>query len=568
MLNRFTRFKPEKKDLIFLGIIFLVYFAQKLFSYKLGIYMEECRDANAHLMALNGQLPYQSSGCWFYGPFAFLIYPLMFKIFGVSLVTLRLSYIIIASFVIFIVYYLSKRLMPASWSALAAFLSIVLIDVPYYTYNHILATVAGLLVLLFIVRFIEQRDSIRNLFFAGLFIGISLLVKPFFIGFGILFFVFLVICLLEVKRIALVDIKSGHIAMLTLGILSILIPFLSYFAIQGSLHQLLTHITPFGANRASGFFIYSDRLFLPSLNLYWQSLRDILPYRIIFAPFQWKTILVRSHDKLILLSPVIFPLAIVLLNKYIFRKYKLISKKDMAYFSLYTLFTISVSLQSLFTVRHMGRSFTMQVPFIIIVYFLFLVNNRKLYQRANLFRYAVIILSAGLISSLSLLHFFRYPYSRYKKYIVPLELERAKEIRVTYPEKELYESLNTFLSKNTSPDEVIGVLGHCPTLSFLCQRHNILNGENISLKLRYFSKTAKSNPVSQKGLKELEDNLINKLKLKKPRFILEPVEFTKEYPQTRLNEYVEQAYALEKTLGPAEIDIYSPGIVRIYRLKE
>ena len=216
----------------------------------------------------------------------------------------------------------------------------------------------------------------------------------------------------------------------------------------------------------------------------------------------------------------------------------------------------------------MGRSFTMQIPFLLIAYFLFLINNKKIYGKRIGFRYAVSFLTFLFIFYLSFLHFFRYPYSRYKKYIVPLVVERAKGIKVTYPEKELYETLDRFLSKNSKTDEVIGILGNCPTLSFISQRQNIFDGETISLKLSYLSKMAKSSLIYQERLKELEDYLINKLELKKPKFILEPIIFSNEYPRTRLNKYIDKVYVLDKTLGPAELDIYTPGIVKIYRLKE
>ena len=241
--------------------------------------MEECRDAEAHLMVLKGQLPYTDPMCWFYGPFAFCIYPLIFKIFGVNLVVFRLSYVIIASFVIPCVYYLARRLMPSMWAGLAAFLATLLIGVPYYTYNHILATIAGLLALLFIVRFIEHFDNIRNLFFAGIFVGITLLVKPFFMGFGILFSIILFILFLKFKKAAFIKIKLIHVIMLFFGLLTILTPFLLYFAIHKNLYKFLMHIMPIGLNRASGFYAYSATL--TSLREHWELLKTIMPYKIL-----------------------------------------------------------------------------------------------------------------------------------------------------------------------------------------------------------------------------------------------------------------------------------------------
>ena len=75
--------------------------------------------------------------------------------------------------------------MTPAWSTIAAFLSFVLIDVPYYTYNHIFATIAGLLALLFVVKFMED-GALFYLFFAGVSTGAAILVKPFAEGFGML----------------------------------------------------------------------------------------------------------------------------------------------------------------------------------------------------------------------------------------------------------------------------------------------------------------------------------------------------------------------------------------------
>lgn len=567
--NKIIQFLIRKREPILVLFLILIYFIHRFISYKLGLYMEECRDANAHLMILNAKVPYKDFTSWVYGPFAFCVYPLIFKIFGVNLVVFRLSFIIISLLIIPLVYYLARRLMTPIWAGLSAFLSVLLIDVPYYTYNHILASVAGLCALLFFVRFLERHHS-YTLFLTGIFIGISLLVKPFFMGFGILFSIFLFMFFLKFKRAVMLSIKLNHITILTLGILSILIPFLVYFIIQGSLYEFLINITPLGANPASSFYVYSGKPF-PTLASYWQSARGILPYRIIFSPSQWKIILVHSYDRLILFSPLVFPLIIVLLNKYIFRKYNLISKDSIVYFILFTLFSIFISIQSLIFLRQMGRSFTMQVPFILVVYFLSLINDRKLYQKVNFFRYMTIILSVGFIFYLTFLHFFRYPYSRYKKYILPLELERAKGIRVTYPEKQFYESMNKFLSENIKANESIAVIGYYPQFSFLCQKRNVFGTEeDVFVKLSYLSIMAQSEsgPINQKKLKELEDHLIDVLKLEKPKFILEPIILMREYLTARLNKYIDEMYVLEKTFGPAEIDIYTPGIVKVYSSKE
>ena len=566
MIGNIVEFRVKKKELIIICFIIAVYLLHRLFMYKLGLYMEECRDANAMLMVLNGKVPYRDFHFWVYGPFVFCIYPLIFKIFGVSLGIFRLSFIIAGAFVIPLVYLLSRRLMSPIWAGVSAFLSIILLDVPYYTYNHIFATLAGLLALLFVIKFMEE-GLVHYVFFSGIFIGIALLVKPFFMGFGMLFSIGLFMCFLEFQNHPVRKIKYSHIVIFLAGALLVLVSCAIYFIIHGSLYKFLRNIIPLGADRVGSFYVYTGFTFSLRHHLKW--LMSLFPIKIFFSPLSlWKEIIVKSYYAQLLYSPVLVPLIIVVLNKYIFYKYNLVSKISVRYLVLFTIFSIFIAGQSLIIFGLMGRSFTMQIPFLLIAYFLSLVNNKKLYAQANFRKHIIVGLSICFIFYLSFLHVIRYPYSKSKKYTVPLNFERAKNIKVTYEEKELYEALNKSLYENTNINEPIAVIGYYPQFAFLFNRENIFGDmEDVFIK---FSETQESNKFDTKDLenvKKTEDYLISRLKLRKPKFIISPVS-NRKYLTPELIKYINQSYVLEKTFGPADLDIYTTGIVRLYKRRE
>lgn len=563
-----TQVVLKKKDLFFIGLVLAAYFIQKLISFKLGLYMEECRDANAYLMALDGAVPYKDINFWFYGPFAFIVYPLVFKLFGVNLVVLRLSYVIIGSLIIPLVYFLSRRLMPPAWSALAAFLSVVLVDVPYYTYNHILASVSGLLALIFMVRFIDAGRS-RNLFIAGIFVGVSILVKPFLMGFGVLLSVLLFMAIRKFKNAVSCKTVLGHIALLFLGVFSAAISFVIYLNARHALFQCLANTMPFGfggSGRAGPFYVYTS--FAPSLQQFWQNAINIVPYKIFFSPGQWKPILVSSYYSLVIFSPVLFPALIFLLYmRPAFRK-RLVQSGTTDIFLLYTLYSIFISGQSVFYLQSMGRSFTMQVAFILITYFLFLVNSKKAYG-ARKSRVIIISLSALFVLYLSFLHYLRYPYSRLKYYTRVMDLRRAGDIRVSPREKKLYESLSGLFFRELKGAEQFAVVGYYPQFSFLLERNNIFEANNdMFIKLNTLLGSCANIESNCPEASRIIDEAIARIAQRAPKFILKPIRLEAVNPLNRIDAYISDHYDLYDTLGIADIDIYWRGIVEVYKIKE
>lgn len=558
-------------ELFIAGALFLLYFGQKLFKFSLGIYMEECRDANAYLMALNGMVPYRDFDSWiYYGPFAFCVYPLIFKIFGANLFVLRISYIVIASSVVPLVYFLARRLMTPVWAGTAAFLSFVLIDVPYYTYNHILATIAGLFALLFVIKFMEGNPPFY-LFFAGFCSGIAILVKPVTMGAGAFLSIFLVMMFLKFQKNAVCKVNLTHLALILGGALIALAPCIVYFAVHGSLQKYAVNQVPLLLNRSQGLYRYVGSPFSADwLRIHSACIKSILPYKIFVLPFsQWGGIFRGSYYSLLIYSPVIFPAVILLLDKAWFCRHNLILERARIYLLLFAVFSVFVCAQPFLNFANEGRSFTMQVPFILITYFLFLASNKKLYSRAPFCRFIAVVLSVCFIFYLSFLHYLRNPYLFSKRYTVAMDIERAKHIKVTERQKAFYEYLNRFLSERLKPGEPIAVIGYYSNFSFLLNRENIFadKEECVWLQFKAWNLSKSGNFLERQAARKSEDELISRIGLKRPKIIIIPAIYNRKYVPQRLGRFIKKNYRLVKMFGLVEIDMDSYGMVYICGIK-
>ena len=108
-----------------------------------------------------------------------------------------------------------------------------------------LLPLAGLCALLFIIKFME-RDVVRYILFAGIFIGIALLVKPFLMGLGILLSILLFMLFLKFKEGNAFEINFRHFILLLSGASVTIIPFLAYFIIHDAFWQLLANYNSSG----------------------------------------------------------------------------------------------------------------------------------------------------------------------------------------------------------------------------------------------------------------------------------------------------------------------------------
>ncbi len=301
----------KNKTLLIIFIVGLAYFIQHLMSVHLGMSYEESRDANAFLLATEGQLPYRDFE-WMYGPFSFLLYPFIVKVFGVSLIVLRISYIIFASFVIPLAYFLARRIMPPLWAGVASFLSIVFFDVPYYTYNHVFAVIGGLACLLMICRFIEDdRKGLSSLFWAGIFASITFLTKPLLSGVTLIGTICLYLLILN--GLGPLRKRLKYLLIFILSSSSLIFIYSIYFYSQTALKNLpLLH--PYFAQDSLFFTTQLHRIDSSAFLLLCRKFLDIFPVHYIAKMSSFahlKKVFVNSLDNFVFCLRLIAPLTIL-----------------------------------------------------------------------------------------------------------------------------------------------------------------------------------------------------------------------------------------------------------------
>ncbi len=127
--------------------ITLLYWVSQLLTYRLGIIPgDEGFSALAPLQLLQGHKPYTQFP-WPYGPTGLLLNASLYRIFGVGLLTLRTAGIFAGYLALLLSWKLARRVMPPWWAGMAATSALALYRLPTYNYNHIYATVLGLLAL-------------------------------------------------------------------------------------------------------------------------------------------------------------------------------------------------------------------------------------------------------------------------------------------------------------------------------------------------------------------------------------------------------------------------------------
>ncbi|QNI37206.1 hypothetical protein [Edaphobacter albus] len=124
---------------------------------------------------LHSDLPYRDF--WtMYGPAQFYLLAGFFKIFGTSILTGRFYDAIIRAGIACACFVLARLLTPARW-AFAAFAAVIIwlacIYYPAYNFPVYPAMLASLISCIFFSRFLQSRDSMHPLFWAGLFVSVA-----------------------------------------------------------------------------------------------------------------------------------------------------------------------------------------------------------------------------------------------------------------------------------------------------------------------------------------------------------------------------------------------------------
>jgi len=577
-MPKIKNFYYENKAFLIISVVTLLYYIPHLIGFRLGMIYEESRDMNAYLLSLQGYLPYRDFE-WIYGPFSFFIYPFIMKAFGINLIILRISYIIFASLVIPLTYFLARRIMPHLWAGAAAFLSAIFFDAPYYTYNHVFVVLSEISCLLMVSRFIESK-KIYNLFLAGIFSTVALLTKPLLSGFCLFMSVSLYLLIYDELGRWQERFRSCLLFMVTTALLGL--PYFLYFYYQTKFKNIPIVHSFFAPD--SALLVQAIQINFDKFSLFLKRFAGIFPINKIInmASFtDFKQLLYAYFDDFIFCLS--FIPSIILIFLFIIAKLDktglAIKEKiyqDNKFLLLFIIFSIFISLESTIIIHPMGKAYTTQISFILAVYIFYFL------KRINFYRWIITIFFVLFLFYIAFFNFYRFPYSifkRYRKFTAPLNLSRAKGVFVTWQEKELYESLSVYLSSNLEKKEdKIVVIGYYPQFSFLTGQKNIFaDHEYIFEKLRVLLTSSVKRKSNKSVLTSLENELMFKLEKERPKFILDTVlnNLTDNslrdsvYLTSRVKDYIARNYSLDRVFGPADVFglIGSVGWVNLYKLK-
>ncbi len=161
-VSGFFAHSPSKPLWLFLIYIVLVAYLYSFSEYGLNVW-DEGGYANGTLRTLNGEKAMEDfnpsgylSGRYIYGA-------IFFKLFGVSIQSLRIGVILITPVMIFMVYAISRRIMPSGFAFLSA---VFILSAPAMYYNRFF-TFFCILNLYLLVRCLEEIQPQRYLWLAG-----------------------------------------------------------------------------------------------------------------------------------------------------------------------------------------------------------------------------------------------------------------------------------------------------------------------------------------------------------------------------------------------------------------
>lgn len=154
----------KKRALAVLLAITLLYLTTQLLTFRLGIIpADEGFAALTPLRLLQGERPYLDFW-WLYGPTGLALNAGLYRIFGVSLITLRLAGVAAGYAALLLCWRIARRFVSPGWAGVAATAALALYRLPTYNYNHMYAAVVGLLALECALR---ARETGRAGWWAG-----------------------------------------------------------------------------------------------------------------------------------------------------------------------------------------------------------------------------------------------------------------------------------------------------------------------------------------------------------------------------------------------------------------
>ena len=336
------------------------------------------------------------------------------------------------------------------------------------------------------------------------------------------------------------------------------------------------------------FFSWDSHLFFPQLNrvnlnplsLFLKRFIGILPINQIIkigSITELKNVLASSFNNFIfclpfIVSGLIFFIYSVSRSNRLMPKIKELFSQHKKFLLLFMIFSIFISFETLLITHWESKAYTMQIPFVLSVYILYLLKITYPHR---------VVLTTSLIAlflfSITYMHFFGYPFGlikRYKKFTEPLNIKRAKGILVSPEEKRLYEQLASYLLINLSKQDRMVVLGYYPQIGFLTERKNIFEDEEyMFLRLEDSLGASIKSPKMKLAADVLENRIVSLLKREKPKIIIVMTDASTgdhKFYSLKLKDYIQKNYSLDKIFGPG--DIYGLGgfiaWVNAYKLKE
>lgn len=141
----------KKHNYAFALIICTIY---QLLFYKYGLNLwDEGSLAYGALRFLNGEIPLIDFGFDGYPPGRYLLAALFFKIFGINLVSIRLLFIILTSFMVVLFYLVSRNFMDKNFALIS---SLLLLSAPSMYYNRFFP-ICTVINIYFITRYINSK---------------------------------------------------------------------------------------------------------------------------------------------------------------------------------------------------------------------------------------------------------------------------------------------------------------------------------------------------------------------------------------------------------------------------
>lgn len=487
----------NKVDYICLIIITLYFIFFYSSNYNVGVVsnVDEGFFLNSFYRIYLGQMPYIDFN-WIYGPVMLYFFAGLFKIFSVSAITARMGYIILYFAVVILTYFLARKIMPRFFAFTASIMLVGILKVFNVMYPHIGCTLAGLLILIFILKYMEVNsvksampsngvNKSKYLIWAGIFCGFSLTVKM-NIGLAMLvsvcaFFVlgYFMECMVNNKKLELFNRKLIKEILIYVGAaLLVSVPVYFYFLRLLNPDQLQAVFPWYSIYH---YFSTPNQHFLPTSF-------TVDAFRLWFINEPMVPLLIR-----------ILPLCFVpiLFYRLYLKKFDLFEKNIL----LLMLFMLSISIESFI---YLGKiQYAQPVIFISFAYLLFIIE--KSLKNKPLKYSFLCALSVFLIV-------YAYTYSIIpivKKNIMFGKYMNLKRYHLYVPDSNSYYNFMNvikYVQDNTCLGDRIFALPFDSFIYFYSERDNATRADSMEYALIY-----KENDVK---------NIIKDLKKNKPKLIL------------------------------------------------